>query len=122
MAMFKAFPHGNLDIYRLNFAMLTLIPKENDAKTIQKYRPISLANCIFKIFTKAMTNRLVTVADRLISGQQTAFIKVGIFWKVWFQVSTHEIIHSVATSGKNVLVLKLDYEKAYDRVNWDFFV
>jgi hypothetical protein len=43
---------GELYIYRLNFAMITLIPKEDDAKVMKKFRPISLLNCIFKIFTK----------------------------------------------------------------------
>jgi hypothetical protein len=35
---------GHLDIYRLNFAMITLIPKENDAREMRKFRPISLLN------------------------------------------------------------------------------
>lgn len=34
-------------------------------------------------------------------------------------VMAHEVIHRTGTSG---LVLKLDYEKSYDRVNWDFLV
>ena len=32
----------------------------------------------------------------------------------------HEVIHEVHRSGTAGLVLKLDYEKAYDRVSWDF--
>ena len=32
----------------------------------------------------------------------------------------HEVIHEVHRSGYTGLVLKLDYEKAYDRVSWDF--
>jgi hypothetical protein len=32
----------------------------------------------------------------------------------------HEIVHSINASNQPGVVLKLDYEKAYDRVNWDF--
>ena len=54
----RDFEYGNLDIYRLNFAMITLIPKEEDATEMKKFRPISLSNCGVTIFSKAMTNRV----------------------------------------------------------------
>jgi hypothetical protein len=56
IAMLNAWRGDNLDLYRLNFAMITLIPKENDARSMKKYRPISLLNFSFKIFTKVLTN------------------------------------------------------------------
>jgi hypothetical protein len=47
MVMVKDWNEGKLDLYRLNFSLLTLIPKEADAVTIQKFRPIALTNCSF---------------------------------------------------------------------------
>ena len=35
-------------------------------------------------------------------------------------VVAHEIVHSVHSSKEPGVIIKLDYEKAYDRVNWDF--
>lgn len=58
MNMFQDFYKGELDIYRLNFEMLTLIPKEADATAMRKFRPISLLNCSFKIFAEVLTNRI----------------------------------------------------------------
>lgn len=34
----------------------------------------------------------------------------------------HEVIHEIHKIDSNDLVLKLGYEKAYDRVSWDFLV
>jgi hypothetical protein len=47
MVIVKDWNEGKLDLYRLNFSLLTLIPKEADAVTIQKFRPIALTNCSF---------------------------------------------------------------------------
>lgn len=55
MALFSEFYQGDLDIYRLNFAILTLIPKEKDATSMKKFRPISLLNCSFNFFSKVLT-------------------------------------------------------------------
>lgn len=75
LAMFHELEKDDLDLYRLNFPMITLIPKENDARIMSKFRHISLLNCCFKIFTKVLTNRLAMIIDWLIANSQSAFIK-----------------------------------------------
>ena len=82
MALVDAFNGNELDIARLNYVILTLIPKEENATEMKKFRPIALINCSFKIFSKALNNRLIRIIDRLISPNQTAFIKADIFWRV----------------------------------------
>jgi hypothetical protein len=98
--------------------MITLIPNEDDAKAMRKFRPISFLNCVFKIFTKAITNIFSLMIDRLISQQQSSFIKGRFILES--VVSAHEIIHEVHRRKEKGLVFKIDYEKAYDRVNLDF--
>jgi hypothetical protein len=70
----KEFQVGNLDLFRLNFALLTMIPKVENAMEMKKIRPISLLNCSFKTFGKLMTSRLERVCQRLIAKEQSAFI------------------------------------------------
>jgi hypothetical protein len=97
-----------------------LIPKETDAVIIQKFRPTALTNCSFKIFSKCATNRLGVVSEELISPNQTSFIKRRhILESV---VSAHEVIHDAVHRGQSDFLFKLDYAKAYDRVDRDFLL
>ena len=56
MALVDAFNGNELDIARLNYVILTLIPKEENATEMKKFRPVALINCSFKIFSKALNN------------------------------------------------------------------
>ena len=116
--MVKDFEDGTLDMHRLNFALITLIPKIRLAREMENFRPISLSNCVVKIFSKAMTTRVSPLCDKLISSNQTAFINRRFILES--VVVAHEVIQEVHRSGGDGLVVKVDYEKAYDRVNWDF--
>jgi hypothetical protein len=103
--MFNDFYRRYLDIFRINFAILTLIPKEPDASTMKKFRPISVLNCSFKSFT----NRLALIMSIITSLKESAFIK-GRFILESF-VTAHEIMHFVVQDKQQGLVLKLDNEK-----------
>jgi hypothetical protein len=91
--MFIDWQAGKLALFRLNFSLLTLISKDPDAITIQKYRLIDLTNCSFKIFSKCVTNRLGEISDSLIATNQTTFIRGRFILES--VVSAHEIIHDV---------------------------
>jgi hypothetical protein len=52
LAMFHEFHKDTLDLFSLNFGIITLIPKIENATKIQQYRPICALNVSFKIFTK----------------------------------------------------------------------
>ena len=75
MDMSLEFGNHNLDLGRLNYGIITLIPKLKEASIIQQYRPICLLNVSFKIFTKVATVQVNSIADSIIGPTQTAFMK-----------------------------------------------
>jgi hypothetical protein len=62
-----------------------------------------------------MNNRLENLCNRLLAPNQIAFIKGRYILES--VVSAQESIHDAVKNRQKDLVLKLDYEKAYDRVN-----
>jgi hypothetical protein len=114
----NGFALGTLDISRLNFGILSLIPKVLGAESIKQYRPIALINVIFKFVSKAVANRLSPVANKVIAPTQTAFIKGRLILDG--ALSLHEIIHDIKVKKSEAIIFKIDFEKAYDRVNWLF--
>jgi hypothetical protein len=75
MAMVNDFYLERLDLARLNYGVITLVPKVTDANNVKQFRPIYLLNVSFKLFTKLINDRLARVAKKLISPSQTTFIK-----------------------------------------------
>jgi hypothetical protein len=51
----------------LNATMITLIPKENEARTLDRYMPIALCNVVYKIIFKLIANRMKPLLPTLIS-------------------------------------------------------
>jgi hypothetical protein len=49
--LFSYLPAGQLELFRLNFGEIIMLPKINEAKRIQQYRPICLLNVSFSKFS-----------------------------------------------------------------------
>jgi hypothetical protein len=116
--MFVAFHKGELPLFHLNFVTIILLPKKENAIQIQQYRPICLLNISFKIFTKVGTSKIPEVVHIVVRPTQTAFmpgrhILEGV-------VVLHETIHELHRRKLDGMLLKIDFEKAYDKVKWDF--
>ena len=118
MEMFEEFYENKMEINRLNYGTITLIPKIKEANQIQQYRPICLLNVVFKIFSRTMMFRMEFVMERIISKVQTVFLKGRNIMEG--TMCLHEVIHDTKIKKKDGLVLKLDFEKAYDKVSWEF--
>ena len=65
-----------------------------------------------------MNNRLIKVADRLIFVNQTTFIEGRFILES--VVADMKLFMIFIENKESGIILNLDYEKAYDRVSWDF--
>jgi hypothetical protein len=118
ITLFRDFHVGNLPLFSVNFGIINLLPKEKEVKKIQQYRPICMLNVSFKIFTKVLANRLSSIACKVIKPSQTTFLPGRYILEG--VVILHETIHELHRKKQKGLILKLDFEKAYDKVNWSF--
>ena len=104
----------------LNKTHIALIPKIQGPETIANYRPISLCNTVYKIITKIIVARLRPHLDKLISPFQTTFVlgRKGVDNAIIVQ----EVVHSLSKKKGKVgyVALKIDLEKAYDKLEWSF--
>lgn len=112
------FYNGSFPIERLNYGVVTLIPKVDNANEMKNFRPICLLNVCYKIFTIVLNNCLVSCITKIISGFQTGFIKGRFILDI--VVSLHGIIHEVKKHNQSGVMIKVDFEKAYNKVKWNF--
>lgn len=106
----------------INRTQITLIPKVQNPEKLEQFRPISLCNFIYKIISKVMTNRLKPLLPNLIAEEQSA--SVGGRQIQDNILIVQEVLHKVRTrerKSKFQAVLKLDMQKAYDKIEWDFY-
>lgn len=103
-----------------NDALIVLIPKVAKPERITQFRPISLCNVLFKTITKTMGERLKKVMVKLIGPAQASFLPGRLSTDNIIVVQ--EAVHSMRRKKgqKGWMLLKLDLEKAYDRIRWDF--
>ncbi|GJS16144.1 putative RNA-directed DNA polymerase, eukaryota, reverse transcriptase zinc-binding domain protein [Tanacetum coccineum] len=95
-----------------NSSFITLIPKITNPIHIKDYRPISLIGIHYKSIAEILANRLSVVIDKLISHEQTAFIKGRQILDGPLILS--ELIEWYKKRKKKMLLFKVNFEKAFD--------
>lgn len=118
MEAMREFQNSSFLDWRINNTFITLIPKREGAMDIRERRPISLVGSVYKIITKALAKRIKRCMRSIIGKAQGAFVEGrqildGV-------LVANELIDSWKKGGRPGLVCKIDFEKAYDYVNWDF--
>lgn len=107
-------------IVSLNNTNLVLIPKKDVPERIKDFRPISLCNVSYKVITKVISLRLRSIMNKVVGKHQCSFIagrqsSDNI-------IIAQEVIHSMRDKrgSKGWMAVKVDLEKAYDRLEWPF--
>lgn len=104
---------------KINYTHVTLIPKVKKAVQMTQLRPISLCNMLYKIMAKVLTNRLKCILPNIISPTQSAFIPGRlIFDNYLVAAEVAQYMHKRSLGMNGLMALKLDVNKAYDRVEW----
>jgi hypothetical protein len=104
----------------LNATMITLIPKENEAKTPDRYKHIALCNVVYKIISKVVENRLKPLLPTLISQEQAGFVEgIQIMDNI---IHTHKFIHTLKFPKRGGMIIQLDLEKNYDKISSHYMV
>ena len=99
---------------------LVLIPKKGGAKDLGDFRPISLLGGLYKLLAKVLANRLKKVLEKVVSGDQNAFVRGKQILDA--SLIANEVIDFWHKRKEKGLICKLDIEKAYDSINWNFLM
>lgn len=104
----------------VNCFLIVLIPKITNPTSVNHFKPISLCNVVYKIISKFLVAKLSMLLDKIISPAQSAFVPNR--WIVENQIIVQEILHGFKSrkTKSGLMAIKLDLQKAYDRVNWRF--
>lgn len=101
-----------------NPSFVVLLPKNENPLSLKEFRPISLINSMYKILAKILSKRLAVALNSVIADNQSAFlysrnISEGI-------LISNEIIDEAKRKKKGLCIFQVDFEKAFDSVDWSF--
>ncbi|XP_059636466.1 uncharacterized protein LOC132278643 isoform X2 [Cornus florida] len=105
----------------LNATNIVLIPKVRYPTLTSNFRPISLCNVAYKLYSKTLANRLKPFLPFLISTSQSTFVPQHLIHDNI--LLAHNLFHVLKFKKRGescFMALKLDMAKAYDRVSWLF--
>ncbi|MCO5562643.1 hypothetical protein L7F22_016271 [Adiantum nelumboides] len=102
----------------LKQGLIKLIPKQTFSKGLNHWRPISMMGIIYKILANTVAMRLSPLLRNFIHKAQSGFISGrSIFHNI---LSVQLDKEHAQRSSQDIVMLQVDYEAAFDTVEWDF--
>jgi len=101
-----------------NKGLITLIPKFGDHAKLENWRPITLLGSLYKILAKTLARRLQVFLPSIIRLGQTGFVKGRSILDNTFLAQ--EAQDWAEESNQDLVLLLLDFKKAFDRIEWSF--
>lgn len=99
-----------------NSTFIALIPQIDDPQSFNDFSHISLFNCIYKIISKIIANRLNPILSKHISPKQFSFLEHRHIHEAIG--TTQEALHSIKTKKFKGMVLKIDLATEFDQTSW----
>ncbi|RVW70240.1 Transposon TX1 uncharacterized 149 kDa protein [Vitis vinifera] len=118
MRVFTEFHRSGIINQSTNASFIVLLPKKSLTKKISDFRPISLITSLYKIIAKVLSGRLRRVLHETIHSTQGAFVQGRQILDA--VLIANEIVDERRRLGEEGVVFKIDFEKAYDHMKWDF--
>ena len=106
------FPNG------VTKGLIILLPKCSDLHLLNNWRPITLLNISYKIFAKALQLCVKDPLSELISPDQSAYLKNRFILDNI--MLTQETLSWAKKCRQDTIFFKLDFSKAFDRIDWHF--
>ncbi|GJW34052.1 putative RNA-directed DNA polymerase [Tanacetum coccineum] len=116
----KEFEASSFILKGCNSSFITLVPKVDDPLTTGDFRAISLIGCQYNIISKVLANCLSKVISSVVGEVQTAFIKKCQI--IDGPLMVDEIISWARKQKRRLMLFKVDFEKAFDSLSWNFLL
>lgn len=113
----EVFTEGRLPPTLLEASISLLLKSDKDPLLCGSYRPISLLNVDLKILSKIIALRLQRVLTNIITTDQTGFM----LGRHSFH-NTRRLLNIISAPSSTTpeVIISLDAEKAFDRVEWSY--